>query len=65
MIPTVPDVTPDGRYNATQTAKALGIGRMTLWRLTKAGILMPRIHRHSGRARYRGKDILAYWRAEF
>lgn len=65
MTATPPDVHPNGRYNTVQTAQLLGIGRTTLWRLSNAGILKPRHEKHSGKARYRGKDILAYWKAEF
>lgn len=65
MTTTPPDVHPDGRYNTVQTAAILGISRTTLWRLTNAGILKPRFEKHTGKARYRGKDILAYWLAEF
>lgn len=65
MTSTPPEVHPNGRYNTVQTAKKLGIGRTTLWRLSNAGILKPRHEKHTGKARYRGKDILAYWKAEF
>lgn len=64
MITTPPAVHPDGRYNTVQTAKALEIGRTTLWRLANAGIIRPRFDKRTGKARYRGKDIIAFWRAE-
>lgn len=60
MTAIPPEVHPDGRYNTVQTAALLGIGR-----LSNAGILKPRHEKHTGKARYRGKDILAYWKAEF
>lgn len=65
MTALPPDVHPGGRYNSKQTAALLGISRSTLWRLANAGILKPRHERYTGKARYRGKDILAYWSAEF
>lgn len=64
MTPTPPNVTPEGRYSAAQTARALGIGRTTLWRLAQAGTLIPRYHTASLRKRYRGRDILNYWKNE-
>lgn len=65
MTTTPPDVHPEGRYNTKQTAALLGIGRTTLWRLANAGALKPRHDKFTGKARYRGKDILAYWKSGF
>ena len=61
MTPLRPAAHPDGRYNTVETAALLGINRTTLWRVTNAGKLRPGFDRHTGQARYRGRDIIAYW----
>lgn len=61
-----PDIHPEGKYNAKETAKLLGINRRTLYRWVKSGRMKPpRISRATRKPRFSGKDLLTLWRSEF
>ena len=56
-----PEVAPQGRYDTKTTCSVLGIGRSTLARYTKAGLILPRYHRANMRPYFMGADITRLW----
>lgn len=65
MVNERPDVTPSGRYSAAQTARVLGIHRNTLRKYTMQGLILPRIHKATGRKYYPGSEILRFWHESY
>lgn len=61
MIPTKPDVYPDGLYTQSQTARALGVDRHTVKRYTTSGLLKCKVRKSDGRTVIKGTQILAVW----
>ena len=64
MISDRPDVIAGSRYSVTAAAAKLGISRSTLYRATKSGD-MPFVLRRNGRKVFYGKDIVAFWSANY
>lgn len=62
---TTPPIDPNGRYSVTEAANLLGIHRCTIWRWVRQGILHPYVSKTNSRTRFKGKDLLALWQAEF
>ena len=56
-----PQVTPQGHYDTKTTCKVLEIGRSTLARYRKAGLILPRYHRANMRPYFMGADITRLW----
>ena len=59
MVPVLPDtIQPSGIYKSGEVCEALGVGRSTLWRYTKAGRIKA-VHRPgSGENLYTGQDVI-------
>lgn len=56
-----PQVAPQGRYDTKATCRELGIGRSTLARYMKAGLIRPRYHKTNMRPYFIGADITRLW----
>lgn len=63
MTPTPPEIHPDGRYNATQACRALGVCRNTLRKYVIDGRIRQRLSRRSTRPYYLGRDLMRLWMA--
>ena len=63
MTTEEPRVSPTGRYNITDTCRALGIHRNTLKRYTEEGKIKCGFRRSNLRRFYTGMEILKLWRA--
>lgn len=61
MIPTQPNISPNGSYGVVQAAKLLGIDRRTLRRYEERGYVSARLNKDMHR-RYRGRDLLLLWK---
>ncbi len=57
-----PNVTRDGHYCLSDTARILSVSTQTLRRHTQLGLITCSRWSHNGRAFYTGKEILRYWR---
>lgn len=55
-------VDKERRYTPNETCEVLGICRKTLWKYTKAGEIVPIMHRPSGRLFYLGSEIDRFYR---
>lgn len=63
MTVELPELKPDGRYTAGQTAKILEINPSTLYRWTKSGkIRVSGYFVCNGRPFYKGKEIIRAYR---
>lgn len=62
MTNTQPDVAPGGYYNGVETAKALGICRRSLCYYRKRLLINPVLHRPTMRYRYKGSEIIRFWK---
>ncbi len=56
-----PNVAPNGRYDTNTTCTVLGVGRSTLNRYRKAGLIRPRLHKANSRPYYIGAEITKLW----
>lgn len=56
-----PTVAPQGRYDTKTACAKLGIGRSTLNRYRKAGLIRPRLHKANSRPYYIGAEITKLW----
>ena len=65
MVSEVPNVSAKGRYNAKETAQALGIDPKTLWRHTQLQFIHCDRRKCNGRPVYLGSEILRYWGAMY
>ena len=61
MVNEKPNVRAAGRYSTNETCALLGIGRSTLSRWTKAGIIRVNYRRCNMRPYYTGLDIVSAW----
>lgn len=61
MTCTRPRVEPDGWYNITETAKALGVDRHTVQRYAKQGHLRFSVRKAGRRKVASGKEIVRCW----
>lgn len=57
-----PKVAPNGRYDTKTTCERLDIGRSTLNRYRKAGLIHTRLHKANMRPFYIGAEITQLWR---
>ena len=69
MISTEPKVNPNGLYQLSEAAKALGVDPSTLSRAAQRaegprGIAF-RVRKSNGRRVFRGQDIINYWRLTY
>lgn len=62
MVSEIPNVKPQGKYNVSDTCKALGITRGTLLKYTKQGRIKGRASTYNGRMAYLGCDIITFWK---
>lgn len=65
MTSEQPEVSPNGHYSVSATAKALGIDRKTLYRHTALRHIRQRRHRYTNRPFYLGSDIVRFWGAQY
>lgn len=65
MVSEVPKVSRQGRYNAKETAKVLGIDPKTLWRHTQLQHIHCEYRKCNGRPVYLGAEIIRYWGAMY
>lgn len=63
MTTDVPNVNPSSRYNAKQTAEALGVSPDSVRRYANSGALKCGFWRHNGKRFYEGSEIIRFWRA--
>lgn len=61
MTALQPEVAPMGRYSIRKTCELLGIGRSTLNRWRKKGLIRPRYSKVNLRPYYYGHEILSLW----
>lgn len=61
MTTSRPDVQPEGLYNQTQAARALGIDRHTVKRYEDNGAISFRVRRCNGQKVTTGKQIINCW----
>ena len=62
MVAICPDIPDGGRYNASKTAKLLGISRPTLYDRIERGFIKRHTDRYNGRPFFYGSDIKHYYR---
>jgi hypothetical protein len=65
MVTEIPKVNRQGKYNAKQTAEALGIDPKTLWRHTQLQYIHCQRRKCNGRPVYLGEEIIRYWGAMY
>lgn len=59
MVPVLPDtIQPSGIYKSGDVCQALGIGRTTLWRYTKGGLIQAVRRPGSSVSLYKGQDVI-------
>lgn len=59
MVPVLPSsIQPSGIYTPGDVCQALGIGRTTLWRYTKAGRIQAFRRPGSSASLYKGQDVI-------
>lgn len=61
MTGTKPDVSYNGRYDTKTTCAKLGIGRSTLMRYRKAGLIHVQYHKANMRPFFKGSEITRLW----
>lgn len=61
MTIEAPKISPDARLRTSQAAAALGVHRVTLRRWEAKGWISPRFCNATGRAYWRGKDLIKLW----
>jgi hypothetical protein len=61
MIKQTPEVQPGHIYNKSETAKILGISRVTLRRYTRLHRIETQFHPLTGKEIYTAEDILQAW----
>lgn len=61
MTAIQPHVAPNGRYDTKTTCAVLGIGRSTLMRYRKAGLIRACYHRANMRPYFKGNEITRLW----
>ena len=64
MTPTVPNVSPDGRYSIKETCEILGIHPNTLYYHTNKHNIKYGVRKTNMRRFYTGRDILNFWHRE-
>jgi len=65
MIPSRPQVDPNGRYSQRQAAELLGVERHTIRRWELDGLIVFKI-RKAGKSKYTtGKQIVKCWEASY
>ncbi len=57
-----PKVAPQGRYDTNTACTELGIGRSTLQRYRKAGLIHVGYHKANMRPYFKGAEIINLWR---
>ena len=65
MVTAIPNVEKSGHYNVTQTAKALGIDRKTLYKHTAMRHMKCQRHRYTNKPFYTGREIIRFWGAQY
>jgi len=61
MIPTEPEVSDNGRYTVTETARLLEVSRQTIKRHTMTCLINPIFGKKSKKKYFSGKEIKKYW----
>lgn len=62
MTTEMPQLSPNARLNTSQASRALGVDRSTLRRWEERGYIRARFNRDTGRAYWRGEDIVKLWK---
>jgi predicted site-specific integrase-resolvase len=65
MVTTRPNVDPDGLYNLTEAARALGVHRTTLMRYADDGCIKFKVRRANKRRVTTGAQILKCWETQY
>ena len=65
MIPTKPDVYPDGLYTQKQAAKALRVERHTIKRYEANNLLRFRVRKAGNQKVTTGADIIKCWQSVY
>lgn len=64
MTTILPDtLRPGGHYSTAAAAKMLGVSERTLMRWVARGFLTKRLHKFTGKALFRGDDLISFWHA--
>lgn len=65
MVNEIPNVSKEGHYNVSETAKVLGIDRKTLYRHTAMKHIKCQRHRYTNMPFYVGSEIIRFWGAKY
>lgn len=65
MTCVAPDVHRDGRYSITESAKALGIDRTTIYRYMEQKLIKFGVHKYNSRRFILGSELIRFWGAEY
>jgi predicted DNA-binding transcriptional regulator AlpA len=65
MTCTAPNVSKDGRYSITESAKALGIDRTTIYRYIRQKLIKFGVHKYNSRRFILGSELIRFWGAEY
>lgn len=64
MTTSLPDsLKPGGQYSVNAAAECLGVSERTIRRWVARGFLKKRVHKFTGKALFRGDDLIAFWHA--
>mgnify|MGYP002520666583 CR=1 FL=1 len=64
MTTELPDtLMPHGQYGTAAAAKMLGVSERTIRRWAERGFLKKRLHKYTGKAVFRGDELIAFWHA--
>ena len=65
MVNEEPKVSPNGRYNLSEAAKMLGVGRKTLYRYKETGKLAINYRKCNNLPYIKGSDITKCWQMSY
>lgn len=60
MVAVLPKIDPNGLFSPKQTMSILDIGKTSLYKYDKDGLLQHEIRPENGRRVYRGKNIIKF-----
>ena len=63
MVPTLPDIEMNSRYELKDVAAILGVSPSTIHRWTRKGLMICQYRRANNRRVWTGKEIMRIWKA--